>query len=271
MRASSARAIISVIMTSAGIILVAYGPEAFRRVGHLVVAYGGYALLGAAAVVVFIRIVPRNARMLPIILIVGGLALIGLQQRSAWYAHRWALGGALLVLTGVGLATLPARPERQRDESKWPTPYRRETCVVISREVKISGKYETPTVLLLTALAGTLEADLAEAKVPTGSYGMEIFVRCAIGGRVKLRLPADWAVAAGRLGSAYGISWDDKFEFDSGELFVDPYAVEPGERLAALAEDRRKAIPDSKMRAEGFWVVVHVAGLGGSVRISRKL
>jgi hypothetical protein len=86
---------------------------------------------------------------------------------------------------------------------------------------------------------------------------------------VKLRLPADWAVAAGRLSSAYGISWDDTFKFDSGELFVDPYAEKSSEDLAALAKDRRKALPDSKIRDSGFWVVVHVAGLGGSVRISR--
>ena len=254
-------------MTSAGVALAAAGPDAFRRIGHLTLSYGGYALLATAALLVFIRVVPRNARITPVVLALGGLALLGLRHRSAWYAHRWALVGALLVLAGVGLATRPARPARQHAESKWPTPYQRELCL-LPRTVDIKGKFGTPTILTLTAVAGRLKVNLAEAEVPVG-YGMEIFVRCALGGAVELRFPADWAVAAGRLSAAHRIAWDDKFEFDSPELFVDPRAEGSSKTLFDLAKNRREATPDSKIRATGVWVVVHVAGLGGSVRISR--
>ena len=268
MKTSNARVVASVIMMSAGVVLVAYGPDALRRIGHLVVVYGGYVLLGAAALLIFMRMVPRNARTMPVILALGGLALIGLQHRSEWYAHRWAVVGTLLILAGAGLSRHPPHPTRQRTGSKWPTPYRRVVCVW-PRKVEFTGDYGTPTVLALTAIVGKLEVDLTGAAVPRLSHGMEIFVRCALGGRVKLRLPPDWAVAAGRLSSAYGITWDDTFKFDSGELFVDPYAEDWSKKLTMLAKDRREAIRDSTIRIAGVWVVVHVAGLGGSVRISR--
>jgi hypothetical protein len=146
-------------------------------------------------------------------------------------------------------------------------PILRATTFLLPRTYHFSATEKTPPAFRLTAIAGSLHADLVDLQLPRRN-GVEIFITCWAGGHVKLALPANWPVYAGRMTAVTAIRCAPKFEFSDAQYFEDPQG-EHGDDLLALAQAFNARPEQVNPTAKPVWALIHIAGFAGTVDIER--
>lgn len=209
-------------------------------------------LLIATALAFVVRVLnPPRLIVFPALLIALGLALLA--QRHNWWGDLdlpslWLV----LAVAGVVLATfaVPLHDDLSGAAVRcrticWPRSYRcRDTA---------------PAYIHLTATLAQSVIDLTSAD-HAHSQIIEVFVR-RWGGRVELRVPAQWLILVGRV-TPVSTGLMPVGDVDSTKVYRDP-ADKDRNAIEKLLEKSDAANSGAPPRVA---VVVHVLGIGGSVR-----
>ncbi|GID29520.1 hypothetical protein Abr02nite_45030 [Paractinoplanes brasiliensis] len=211
-------------------------------------------MIALAVAVLLYNMVPRGALLGPVILAAAGLAIV--TTTRGWWSSRqlWMFVGFALAVLGAMVAT--RRAVGTHDLS----PIQRLFGFLLSRHVIYDLDAEAPERLDVAAVLCKVVIDLRSAVAPrTGP--LEI-VASSVGGRIELALPQHWPVVAGRLAASRRVRLDGFV--DHADAFDDPRSPEQSQLLQDLeGEWQERAASDDPATS----VVVHVAGVGGSVRV----
>ncbi|MEU8817875.1 hypothetical protein [Actinoplanes sp. NPDC048796] len=238
----------------AGLVLALVGPGSFSTAGRAVLDHAGYAVLGCAAVVLLYNLAPKGTLTGPLLLGAVGVVLIALTGDWRISQDGWSVAGLAIALAATSVVL------RRPAGSGPPAPTRRTSGLLLNRHLIYDLDAEAPERLDVTALLCRVVIDLRSAGTPrTGP--LEVVVSSAAG-HVDLAFPSHWPVVAGRTAASRKIRLDGFL--DTAEDFDDPRSHEQAQRLSEIeAEWQARA----RTADRGIAVVVHVAGIGGSVRV----
>jgi hypothetical protein len=165
-----------------------------------------------------------------------------------------------LAVAGGWLAMSTAQSDRSLD------PVRRELAAFLPRRIKVGRGEETPRQLSVIAVSTSVGVTFAEGCVPRHPT-VELLVSCWAG-RVEVRAPGSWLLAAGRVAATRGIRFVG--DLDHHRPFPDPRAPEQAERLGKLIQEHHREHPPPDSDIPAAVLVVHVLGFGGEVTILRE-
>lgn len=208
-------------------------------------------LLIATALAVLVRVLPPSVLVVFPVLLIALSGVLLAERHDSWGVLDPPSLWLMLATAGVVTATfaVPLRDDLSGDAVRrraicWPRTYRcRDTA---------------PAYIHLTATLAQAVVDLVPAKYAYGRV-VEVFVR-RWGGRVELRVPDQWLVLVGRV-RPVSTGLVPIGAVDSTAVYADP----AGKDRTAIEEllDSETASPPRVA------VVVHVFGIGGSVRTTK--
>lgn len=198
------------------------------------------------------RDIPRG----PVAVATCGLVLLAWRQNWIRQESLIVLVGTVVLLGGANVA-LGAVPAGRSD-----TAVQTVGALLARRKRSFGIDEEPPERLRAWSLLGRIDLDLRRAEIPR--YGPIELLISSWGGDLRLRLPNDWVVVAGRTRSSYRMHLSGLL--DSKRSFNDPDSPEQLEQLERLREERSAQTGSTRANAA---VVVHLLGVGGRVKVSR--
>lgn len=214
--------------------------------GLLTIVAASPLLLLLSGVGVLVRVaVPRGALAGPLTLITAGAAWVSVQYGLLRGVELDRVVSAVLIVGGIAVAFIQ-RPDQSPVDSG--IQHFRTILVPIERK----PRRPTPTRLHLLTVLGAIQLDLSRARFPT-AYEMEVDISVFYG-RVRLRLPADWTVVAGRVAAAHGVRFEG--DLDSNTPVVGGQEKGDVERS------------DDPLTSQ--LLVLNILGLGGTESIDRS-
>jgi len=250
------RTVLALLLVSLGSALAVAGPVALGRVGLLIASHIYVLFFAAAALSVFLTVLPRGTRVGPAMLFVAGVvAYIAAHGRG----HRWdpwALAGLMIALLGGGLSMATSSRKRTEDVD----PVKRVWAIAFPRTSDFQDNEWTPQLISACAIGAKLTIDLRSPAEARGKY-VELAIACWAG-RVEIIPPDHWPIVAGRLAQTKGIRFSGNL--DSSETFSDPRDQAQYNKLGEIVDKWRRLHTAS---TEPTVVVVHVMGLGGQISL----
>ena len=257
--ANGSRIALALLLVGLGGTLAAGGPVALGRLALVVLDHIYLLFLAAAAVSIFVTVMPRGTRTGPVVLILAGsVAYVATHQRSPGQSG-WVAVGLLAVVAGGGLA-MTAKNLGNKNRRDF-DPVRRRWAIGIQKVVEFHADEWIPDHISVYAVGTKLRIDLTAPAEARRQY-VELSVICC-GGCVEIVLPDHWPVVGGRLAFTRTIHFSGRL--DSEETFPDPRDQIQYKRLGQVIERRHRQYREFNQPPPVL--VVHVMGLGGEVSL----
>jgi len=257
--ANRSRIALALLLVGLGGGLAVGGPTGLGHLAVVVLDHIYLLFLAAAAVAIFVTVMPRGTRIGPVVLVLAGsVAYVATHQR--WPGQSgWVVVGLLAVVVGGGLAIAGKNVGNKnlRDFD----PVRRSWAIGIRRVVDFQGAEWIPDHISVCAIGTKLRLDLTAPAEARRQY-VELSVICC-GGCVEIVLPDHWPVVGGRLALTRTIHFSGRL--DSDETFPDPRDETQYKRLGQVIEKRHDQYRE--FNEPPPVLVVHVMGLGGDVSL----
>jgi hypothetical protein len=254
----SSRAIAGTLLAAAGAVIAVAGPRTLLDMARWSVQHGGVLLLWLAGMVALWTAVPAGKRKWPALLAGAGLLVLLLQR-----------GVDPSIIAGGGLVALGALisavrlPAAFRDDVIDPVhTYRR--VGFYARNIVAEPVHEVPSQIRLLSMATCTELNLKDAQ-PSTSDVLELVLTCWFS-RVRITLPPQWAVVAGRVTATKFVTF--KGTLDSSDLIIDLDDPIDAEKLTGIAQKRSTMVMNSADN-QPVGVVIHVAGAVSRVTLCR--
>lgn len=251
----------ALMMVVLGAVVLASGPAGLLDIGRWLAANVEILIGSLAAAALLLSIAPRGVAVTATTVMTLCLFVYG--ARHGWWSWgaAWTVGALVVMIFGARMLFGRENPYGPAD------PVQRIFRILFPASRRYANQ-EPPSYLSVVAASSSVSLDFRGAEEPRDGW-MEVAVSCWRGD-VRLNLPPQWAIVAGRLDLSPTVNLRGLFDVE--QEFRYPQQPGTAAKLRNIAQARATSVNAGQAalateEASMATIVLHVIGRGGSVEV----